>query len=502
MVDIKQETSKLLKSISKGYMKGMAYDTAWAASVPKSSKSQRPLFPEALLWLITAQHEDGSWGGKLEYYYYDKIISTLAAIITLSKTHRADKFRAQITAGEEYIWYHIKKLSQDKHETVGFELIFPTLLNEAQELDLNLPYRETFYANMKEKKLKLAIGDLIHTKDSTITHSLEFLGDDVNVKNIMSAQEKNGACGNSPSATSYLITKLIGHPELKDVFDKSYNYLRNVLGFNSGSSMTLYPFEVFEYSWIINNLLISKVPVKEEYKKFIEYLKNHWFKSKNGMSLSTTYPTEDLDDTAMVFRILNTLKIEVKPDIFEIFEGTDHFNTYTSERSPSPIVNIRVLEAIRDLKDYDQRDDYIDKILKFLRKERFENAYWIDKWNISPYYCTSHAVPAIAGLDDKMTNKAITWLQKTQNYDGSWGISGGTQEETAYTLLALLYYHNNVEKIDTEPLSNGIEYLRDNYLDNNYPETWIGKGLYTPTNIIRSAILSAMYFYEKTIKST
>ena len=500
MGDLKTDAIKLLQSISDGYMKGMAYDTAWAARVPKNSASQRPLFPEALLWLVTAQHDDGSWGGKLEYYYYDKIISTLSAIITLSKTHRSDKFRELITAGEEYIWFNIKKLSQDKHETVGFELIFPTLMDEASKLDLNLPYREKFYTAMKEKKLKLAIGDLIHAKASTITHSLEFLGDDVNIKHIISAQEKNGSCGNSPAATAYLLTNLIGHGEFKEIYNKSLEYLQTVLRFNSGSSMTLYPFEVFEYSWIINNLMISKMPVKDSYMNFIEFLKKQWIKSKGGMSLSITYPTLDLDDTAMVFKILKSVNYDVDPKIFEDFESENHFNTYTSERSPSPIVNIRVLDAIKECPDYEHHDDYIEKILKFLRKERLEGTYWKDKWNISPYYCTSHAIPAISGIDDKMTNKAITWLQKSQNYDGSWGTNGGTQEETAYTLLALLYYHNNVEKIDTEPLSNGVEFIKDNYNDTDYPETWIGKGLYTPTNIIRSAVISAIYFYQRTVK--
>jgi hypothetical protein len=501
MGDLKSDAIKLLNNLSNGYMKGMAYDTAWAARIPKSSATERPLFPEALLWLVTAQHDDGSWGGELEYYYYDKIISTLSAIITLSKTHRADKFSDLITAGEEYIWYNIKKLTQDKYETVGFELIFPTLMAEARKLDLNLPYRENFYATMKEKKIKLAIGDLIHAKASTITHSLEFLGDDVNVKHIISAQEKNGSCGNSPAATAYLLTNLVGHGEFQEIFNNSLEYLKTVLGYNSGSAMTLYPFEIFEYSWIINNLMISKMPLKDSYMPLIDFMKKHWVKSKKGMSLSVTYPTMDLDDTAMVFRILKSVNIDVDPEIFENFESDNHFNTYTSERSPSPIVNIRVLEAIKDCPEYEHHDDYIDKVLKFLRKERIQGAYWVDKWNISPYYCTSHAIPAICGIDEKLTNKAINWLQKTQNYDGSWGTNGGTQEETANTLLALLFYHNNIEKIDLEPLSNGAEFLKDNYNDINYPETWIGKGLYTPTNIIRSAVISAIYYYQKTIKN-
>ncbi len=66
-------------------------------------------------------------------------------------------------------------------------------------------------------------------------------------------------------------------------------------------------------------------------------------------------------------------------------------------------------------------------------------------------------------------------------------------EETAYSMLALLYYHENSEKIDDAVLSSGIRYLANNYYKNEYPEMWIAKGLYCPINVVRSSILAVLY---------
>jgi hypothetical protein len=109
MIDLKNEAINLLKSLDLGYMGGMAYDTAWIAKVPLSKNSNKPLFPQTLLWLFTNQQQDGSWGAKYEYFH-DRIISTLASIITLSQTHSSEKFKENILKGESYIWYNIRNL--------------------------------------------------------------------------------------------------------------------------------------------------------------------------------------------------------------------------------------------------------------------------------------------------------------------------------------------------------------------------------------------------------
>jgi hypothetical protein len=73
-------------------------------------------------------------------------------------------------------------------------------------------------------------------------------------------------------------------------------------------------------------------------------------------------------------------------------------------------------------------------------------------------------------------------------------------EETAYAVQALTRYHSNIENIDTAPISRGAHFLSENYYTDHYPELWIGKALYVPTNIVKSTIISALYLYHDQIE--
>jgi hypothetical protein len=487
MININQEAIKLLNSLEEGFMPGLAYDTAWAAMIPENKTTKKPLFPGSMLWLIVNQHNNGSWGAEIDYSY-DRLISTLASIIALKKTHKTEKFQNAIRTGEEYIWYNIQRLQKEPQETVGFELLFPSLMREAETLGLNLPYREKFFEPLKEKKLTLIIGELIASQNTTVTFSLEFLGDNASEKLLKRAQGINGSISNSPSATAFMLTKMKN--------EDAYNYLRNVLNFNSGSAMTLFPFDIFETAWVIDTFMKTNIPVENHYMQKLEEIFSLW--TDHGISMSKLYDFQDLDDTATVFNLLNKTNHEVDPGIFEIYEDTSHFNCYPSERSASPIVNIRVLKAIKEFDGYNRREEVIEKIIKFLYKEQKEHNHWIDKWNISPYYCTSQAIEAIGDLDSKLTEKGVDWLLNSQNIDGSWGLNGGTQEETSYSVLSLLWYHTNMEKIDTTVIKSGLNYLENNYQNENYHELWIGKGLYCPSNVVKASIIAALFLGKKT----
>jgi halimadienyl-diphosphate synthase len=482
MIDINEQAVKLLNTIDEGFMPGLAYDTAWAAMVPESSGSTKPLFPKSMLWLITAQRQDGSWGAEFEYFY-DRLVSTLGSIIALKKTFKAEKFQKLIELGEDYIWYNIKQLQTEPQQTVGFELIFPSLMAEAEVLGLNLPYREKFYEPLKDKKLKLAIGELIASENSTVTYSLEFLGDLISKNILLQIQNVNGSISNSPSATAFMLTKLYN--------ERAYNYLNRVLDFNGGSAMTLFPFDVFETAWVIEYFLKSGIPIENHILSKIEALYKLW--SEKGISMSRIYYSEDLDDTTTVFNILQKTNHDVNIKVIEHYESDSHFNCYPSELSPSPQVNIKVLNVLKNNKNYSRREEVIEKILKFLSQERHQNSFWLDKWNISPYYCTGLALEAVGDFDNSLSGDALDWIIKTQNYDGSWGQRNGSMEESAYALLALMNYHMNIEKIDTSIIANGLKYLENNYNTDFYPELWIGKGLYCPYNVAKACVLSALY---------
>jgi len=109
------------------YLSPSAYDTAWLAW----------LYPEARAWLIDAQRPDGSWGAELEYYH-DRVIATLAAINAIAATSANAHDLKRVEQGIRYLEGTIPRLAEDVYETIGFELLLPSLVHIGQTLGLKL----------------------------------------------------------------------------------------------------------------------------------------------------------------------------------------------------------------------------------------------------------------------------------------------------------------------------------------------------------------------------
>jgi hypothetical protein len=138
--------------------------------------------------------------------------------------------------------------------------------------------------------------------------------------------------------------------------------------------------------------------------------------------------------------------------------------------------------------------------------------YWIDKWHISPYYATAHAlcvlrmlraIPPIPRLRQiaPAVERALEWLRQTQNVDGSWGFYGQpTAEETAYGLLALAAGGQartvNVTEADRRRCALAARYLRET-AGRAFPPMWVDKCLYTPTLVVQKAIEAALVAHDR-----
>jgi hypothetical protein len=133
----------------------------------------------------------------------------------------------------------------------------------------------------------------------------------------------------------------------------------------------------------------------------------------------------------------------------------------------------------------------VQKILRFLRRAQILQLFWFDKWHASPYYPTSHAVIACAGYDDDLVDDAVYWILETQNQDGSWGCYMPTAEETAYCLQALVSWKRHGGQVPGDALKRGATWLAD-HTEPSYAPLWIGKCLYCPVRVVRSAILSTL----------
>jgi len=182
------------------------------------------------------------------------------------------------------------------------------------------------------------------------------------------------------------------------------------------------------------------------------------------------------------------------------------FRGFPYERHSSVGVNLHVLHALVRVPGYPDRARTVDRLLDYLADQQTAGLYWVDKWHISPYYATAHAlrildeVPAAhAARMEPIGRRSREWLRQTQNSDGSWGFYGQpTAEETAYALLALARGGPATAPRDRDHCATAARYLtadaqrRAGAADHSFPPLWIDKCLYTPTLVVQAVIDAAL----------
>jgi halimadienyl-diphosphate synthase len=485
-----EEARKLVQNLDQS-MGPSPYDMAWLARLQDNNGA--PKWPQLIDWLLENQNADGSWGAEIEYFH-DRIICTLTATIALSANGHTSEAQEALERGENYLWQYLHLLPRDPFELVGFELILPTLLIEARSLNLDVPTHACGYEEIQTAKLRLIPLEMLYSPEISTVHSLEFLGRDGDVQRLGAAIGASGSIGNSPATTAYYLS-LGGHDE------RSFDYLETLLK-NMGYATMLYPFRIFELTWVLNNLAFSGLPITEFAGEGVwELLQDELRES--GVGLDPTFGIPDGDITAVCSRLLMDAGHEVSPLILHQFENKKSrlFRTYEYERNISIGTNIHAFEALHEMPDYPDRRYVQEQIVVTLLNNRKYNLYWIDKWHTSPFYATSHALVGLLREGPYILSTCrhtVDWLLHTQREDGSWGFfEQGTAEETAYVLTALLHYHQR-EPLPSDVLHRGAEYLRNAHdgAESTFPALWIDKCLYVPHNIVRSAELAALILYS------
>jgi len=250
------------------------------------------------------------------------------------------------------------------------------------------------------------------------------------------------------------------------------------------------PFDVFEIGWALWNLsLIPGLGHAAKLKPHLDFLSKAWT-PKIGIGFAAGYSIKDSDDTGLVYETL--LRYGIEKDLASVlsYEEKDHFRCFDLEVNPSISANIHVLSALGQA-GLNAKNSSVQKIIHFLHKSKGQQLFWVDKWHSSPYYATAHAIIACAGLANDLVGESVEWILKTQNSNGSWGTYLSTAEETAYAMQALWIWNQKVARIPKSILKNGARWLNEN-MNNPYPPLWIGKCLYSPNLVIRSAVISAL----------
>jgi len=497
-MSITDELKSLLKDVGTGYVSNTAYDTAWVARLIHVDAK---LANRALHWLCEHQLPDGSWGVARPNYYHDRVISTLSAMIALTQRGRRARDRAQIEKGlaalDRITENATKALGASEDvATVGFEMIIPTLVSEAERLGIIKQQGDRILGRLgrvrQEKMAKLA-GRKI-SRHITAAHSAEMAGTDgLHLLDVDNLQEANGSVSNSPAATAYF-SAYVNPGE-----SNSLAYLRQVIDNREGAAPSFAPYDVFERAWVLWNIALAKAHRDPEIHAFcqphLDYLHNSW-RQGHGLGFSAEYSLTDGDDTSVCFEVLSEFGRAPDIDAVLSYEEDAWFRCYGLEVNPSVGVNIHVLGALRAA-GLTGKDHSVQKALDFIRSQRTSNGYWLDKWHLSPYYTASHAVILCRGFDDDLCQETVDWMLRTQQADGAWGSAGlPTAEETAYCIQALCVWRTHGGKLPPGRIEQARFWLGKNRLP-PYPPMWIDKSLYCPELLVKSAVLSALALSEE-----
>jgi halimadienyl-diphosphate synthase len=305
--------------------------------------------------------------------------------------------------------------------------------------------------------------------------------------------EQNGSVGTSPAATASVLLRS------ESVSTAALDYLRSTI-LEDGGAPNVAPIDSFEAAWSLNYLRLAGAvePDDPDVQRILDWLWSVWSPDV-GIGFSSYYSVPNLDDTAVTFAVLRWGGYPVSSDVFGNYEEDDHFRCFPGEIDPSLSAHIRMISALRAEVGDERHEAWLRKAIEMLRRRNSGGNFWFDKWHASPYYLTCIAIQALRGLADELIAGHVRWITATQRRDGGWGHFGwSTPEETAYALLALLFWDDRHVGVERFRLAAAAEFLSRHAESDNLTPLWIGKCLYTPPNVVRSVILAALSKYDLT----
>ncbi|KAH6556603.1 hypothetical protein KP509_1Z168500 [Ceratopteris richardii] len=264
--DLILQVKRMFQKMDLGEISVSAYDTAWIAMVPSLRDPQIP----------QNQLPDGSWGDDKVFLAFERLSTTLACVVALKTWNRRIDF----------ILRNIERLGNEDEEqmTVGFEVIFPALLEDARLLGLDLPYDSPYVQKViGEREKKLNINKLQNIKLQSTNGSFE--------------------CSTSSTACALKYTR-----------DKRcLEYLNFVLENFLDAVPITYSLDLFERLWMVDRL--ERLGISRYFKKEIKDALNYVYKcwTDNGIAWTKDSNIPDADCTSMAFRLLRLHGYSVSP---------------------------------------------------------------------------------------------------------------------------------------------------------------------------------------------
>ncbi|KAL0418736.1 UNVERIFIED_CONTAM: Kolavenyl diphosphate synthase TPS5, chloroplastic [Sesamum radiatum] len=366
----------MLHCMDDGEISVSPYDTAWVALVEDIGHGETPQFPSALDWISSNQLEDGSWGDRKTFSAYDRIINTLACVVALRfwklHPHKCNK-------GISFLKDNFHKLEDEneEHMTIGFEVALPTLMEIAKKLGFDISNDfsglQRIYAR-RDLKLTRIPWDTMHKVPTTLLYSLEAMSG-LDWQKLLKLQSTNGSFLGSPSSTAFALQ------QTKD--ENCLKYLLKLVQKFNGGVPNVHPVDLFEHLWVVDRLQrlgISRY-FQPEIDEYIDYVSRYW--TSRGICCQRNSEVQDIDDTAMGFRLLRLHGYEVSADVFKHFENGGEFFCFMGQ-SDQPVTGMYNLYRASQVM-FPEEEILADArkfSAKFLQEKR-ANTKILDKWIIA-----------------------------------------------------------------------------------------------------------------------
>ncbi|XAR61198.1 Ent-copalyl diphosphate synthase [Bertholletia excelsa] len=366
----------ILGSMDDGEISVSAYDTAWVALVEDVRGGGGPQFPSSLQWIADNQLSDGSWGDSSIFEAHDRIINTLACVIALRSWNI---HLGKCQKGLSFIRENINKLGDEnaEHMPIGFEVAFPSLIEIARDLDIDIPYHSPVLQEIYAKrnlKLTRIPEDIMHRVPTTLLHSLEGMPG-LAWEKLLKLQSPDGSFLFSPSSTAFALM------QTKD--DNCLGYLSKAVDKFNGGVPNVYPVDLFEHIWAVDRLErlgISRY-FRSEIKECIDYVYRYW--TEEGICWARNSPVHDIDDTAMGFRLLRLHGHRVSADVFGHFKKGGEFFCFAGQSTQAVTGIYNLYRASQVMFPGEKIMEDAKKFsLAFLREKQGNNEL-LDKWIIA-----------------------------------------------------------------------------------------------------------------------
>ncbi|CAN6471097.1 unnamed protein product [Victoria cruziana] len=285
-----------------------AYDTAWVAMIQSSSTSS-PLFPQCLNWVLENQRRDGSFDDLHDEHpclLRSSLISTLACVLALKKWNVGDTY---IEKGLHFIEskFEVADKDEEQQSPIGFDIIFPGLLEHARNLNLNLPLSASRVHRMLDKRdseLRRICQNNSTGEKSYLAYLAEGLGRLLGWEDVMKYQRKNGSLFNSPSASAAALINL------QD--SRCFDYLTSLLHRFKDAVPTLYPVDIYAHLLLVDN--IEKLGIDRYFRSEINSIMDDTYRCwlENDEDLFS-----DVTTVALAFRHLRMNGYDICSDVFD-----------------------------------------------------------------------------------------------------------------------------------------------------------------------------------------